>query len=80
MRDRIDSLSDDAGATITRTYVNGPTNTDPKVEVGDVVTVTVTFNSFDLNLPLVPFPDNGRVTQAAEARVENVLVTPEVCT
>ena len=47
-----------------------------KLETGDVVTVTVTFNAVDLNLPLVPYPANGRVTQSAEARVETV---PDRC-
>jgi Flp pilus assembly protein TadG len=77
--DRIDSLGDDTTATVSRTYVNGPGNTAAAVEVGDVVTVTVTFNSFDLNLPIVPFPDNGRVSQQADARVENVPTAPGVC-
>ena len=43
------------------------------------MTVTVTFNAIDLNIPFVPFPDNGTVTQSAEARVENVPTAPEVC-
>ena len=80
MRDRIDSLGSGGTATITRTYANGPGNTAPAVEVGDVVTVTVTFNAIDLNIPLVPYPTDGRITQAADARVESVLTTPEVCT
>ena len=72
VRSRIDSLGDAANATITRTYANGGSNTDPAVEVGDVVTVSVTFNSADLNIPLVPFINNAQVTQSADARVESV--------
>jgi Flp pilus assembly protein TadG len=81
VRDRIDALGNgDNAATITRTYANGPGNTDSAVEVGDVVTVVVTFNSVDLNIPLLPFPDNGQVSQSAEARVENVPSAPGACT
>ena len=39
---------------------------------GESVTVTVAFDSFDFNFPLVPFVDNGRVSQQATARVEIV--------
>jgi Flp pilus assembly protein TadG len=79
VRDRIDSLGDGASATITRTYANGPGNTKPAVEVGDLVTVTVTFHSLDLHVPFVPFVQDGRISQAAEARVENAPTAPEVC-
>lgn len=72
IRARIDSLGDAATAEIWRTYQNGPGNQKPTVEVGDVVTVTVEFQTPDLHLPLVPFPDDGVVRQSAEARVENV--------
>ena len=60
VRSRIDSLGDAANATITRTYTNGGTNTAAAVEVGDVVTVSVSFTSFDLNIPLIPFMNDGR--------------------
>jgi Flp pilus assembly protein TadG len=81
VRDRIDAVGNgDGSAAITRTYANGPGNTDSAVEVGDVVTVVVTFNSVDLNIPLLPFPANGQVTQSAEARVENVPSAPGACT
>lgn len=72
VRTRIDSLGDAATAEIWRTYSNGPGNVKPTVEVGDVVTVTVEFQTPDLHLPLVPFLDNGIVRQSADARVENV--------
>ncbi len=82
VRDRIDAVGNgDNSAAITRTYAKGPGNVDTsKVEVGDVVSVTVTFNSIDLNIPFVPFVNNGQVTQSAEARVENVPTPPEACT
>ena len=72
VRQRIDSLGDPATAGIFRTYANGPGNLEPTVEVGDVVTVTVTFQSPDFNLPLIPFVNDGVVRQSADARVENV--------
>jgi Flp pilus assembly protein TadG len=79
VRDRIDDLGSGGGAaTVTRTYANGPGNTAAAVEVGDVVTVRVTFNTIDLQIPLLPFGD-GSVTQEAESRVENVPTAPEVC-
>lgn len=79
VRDRIDALgSGGSAATVTRTYANGPGNTAAAVEVGDIVTVGVTFNSINLNIPLLPFSD-GSVTQSAESRVENVPTAPEVC-
>lgn len=42
------------------------------VVVGDRVQVEVQFKSHDLNLPFIPFIDNGLVTSTAEARVEYV--------
>ncbi len=79
IRDRIGSLGDAEHATISRTYTNGPGNIDPDVEVGDLVTVRVAFDSQDFNLPFVPFVDDGRVVGTAEARVESVPDAPEVC-
>lgn len=72
VRTRIDSLGDPASARIFRTYQDGPGNLKPTVEVGDVVTVTVEFQTPDLHIPLVPFLDDGTVRQSADARVENV--------
>lgn len=80
VQDRIDSVGPgSATATVTRTYTNGPGNTDSAVEVGDIVTVGVTFNSIDLNIPLLPFVGDGRITQSADSRVENVPEAPETC-
>lgn len=80
VRDQIGSLGDASTATVTRTYVNGPGNSDPSVEVGDIVKVGVSFTSVDLNIPLIPSVKDGRVTQTADARVENVPNAPESCT
>ncbi|WP_204163810.1 TadE/TadG family type IV pilus assembly protein [Nocardioides solisilvae] len=72
VRDRIDSLGDAGGATVTRTYTKGAGNSGTDVQVGDLVTVTVQFTSIDLGIPLIPFMDDGLVTQSADSRVEGV--------
>ena len=72
VRSRIDSLGESATAVVTRSYQNGPGNTNVAVEVGDVVTVTVAFHTFTMDVPMVPFLDDGVVTESADARVENV--------
>lgn len=82
VRARIASLGDEAGATITRTYTSpeGAARTSgADVEVGDLVSVTVTFESIDLNLPFVPFIDDGVVSQSGDSRVDYRPSTPEVC-
>lgn len=73
--DEIDSLTGtSASATITREY-----SSDSDVEVGDTVVVEVEFSSFDLQLPFLPFVDEGRVTSTAESRVDFVPSQPEEC-
>lgn len=83
VKGRIGSTSSDAnGATITRSYQTASGVAVPigSVAAGDVVTVTVTFDGYDFKLPFLPFINDGVVTQAADARVENVLVQPQACT
>jgi Flp pilus assembly protein TadG len=46
-------------------------------KVGDVITVTVSFQSLDMHL--FPLPDNGIVTETATVRVENVPTTAVAC-
>ena len=80
-RDRVEEQIDDltgtsSTATVVRTYdkASGPT-----VNIGDTVTVEVSFESFDLQLPFLPFVDDGRVSSTAEARVDYVPSQPEEC-
>jgi Flp pilus assembly protein TadG len=47
------------------------------MKVGDVITVTVSFDS--LNMHLFPLPNGGKVTQSERARVENVPASPRAC-
>jgi len=78
VRDNIDDVTGSGDtATITRTY----TKANPSlVQVGDTVTVSVAFNSYDLNIPLVPIVDNGEVASTVTARVEFVPTQPQECT
>ena len=77
VRARIGSTSSDAGdAEITRTYKREevsftPTPANP-VKIGDVVTVTVDFQSYYFHFPFVPFIDEGQVTESANSRVDYV--------
>lgn len=63
-------------AVVTRTYESATPGT---VQIGDTVTVTVSFKSSDFNLPFVPFISDGRVTNSAKARVDYVPAQPETC-
>jgi Flp pilus assembly protein TadG len=73
--DEIDSLTGTSStATITRDY-----SSVSDVEVGDTVVVEVKFDSFDLQLPFLPFVDDGLVTSTAESRVDFVPSQPEEC-
>lgn len=74
-----DAIDDFAGAEgvrlIRRTYIQDTTLTrtaSSPVVVGDRVEVEVQFTSHDLNLPFIPFINDGLVTSTVEARVENV--------
>jgi|tagenome__1003787_1003787.scaffolds.fasta_scaffold20986216_6 hypothetical protein len=60
--------TDDAGQTLS-----GPP------QVGDLVVVTVRFQSLHMGLPFLPVPDDGRISQSATARVENTPAVPPLC-
>ncbi|MCW2791794.1 MAG: hypothetical protein JWO76_892 [Nocardioides sp.] len=47
--------------------------------VGSTVTVTVSLQSLDIGLPFLPLPDDGRITQVARARIENVPAADLAC-
>ncbi len=72
VKSRIHALGDMATASVTRSYTKGPSNAGTAVQVGDLVTVSVSFSSVNLHIPLVPFLNDGKVTATADARVENV--------
>ncbi|QIK66087.1 hypothetical protein G7072_06790 [Nocardioides sp. HDW12B] len=56
------------GLDIRRDF--GDANANSKVDIGENVTVTVVFQSRDLDLPFLPFVDGGLVTKKATARVD----------
>jgi Flp pilus assembly protein TadG len=58
--------------TVTRAYATdgGVSQTAPVI--GSRVTVTVSFPTLDMNLPFLPVPDGGVVSESATARIENV--------
>lgn len=47
--------------------------------VGNVVRVTVSFQSLNLGIALLPLADGGRITQVSQARIENVPATDLAC-
>ena len=57
-------------ATVTRVFTK--TDSTKGVQPGDLVTVTVEYNSLNLNFPFLPFIQDGYVKQTAQARVDNV--------
>ncbi len=61
------SISSDANQVYVKREYPGAGST---VDVGDTVVVTVEFRSYDLNLPFVPFIDNGVVKSSATSRVD----------
>ena len=78
---RIGVTGDQSTAVVTRSYetATGLSQAVSDVAPGDVVTVTVQFKSYDMNLPFVPFINDGQVRQTADSRVEYVPATPEEC-
>lgn len=67
------------GNTVTaiRTFTPAPTNATGTTQVGDLMTVKVTFQAFDLGL--LPLPNGGTVSAQATSRVENFSTTPQTC-
>jgi Flp pilus assembly protein TadG len=41
------------------------------IEIGGKVSVTIAFQSLDLNFPFIPVPDNAMITREVDARVED---------
>jgi Flp pilus assembly protein TadG len=79
VQNRIGSFGNESTLDVVRSYAKGPGNSGAGVEVGDVVTVRVSFDSVDFNFPFVPFINGGRVSESADSRVENVPTAPEAC-
>jgi Flp pilus assembly protein TadG len=57
---------------VTRRYHTESGTTLSGPVVGDLVTVTVTFQSLDMQIPFLPVPHNGTVTETGVGRIEVV--------
>ena len=68
-----------SSATIGTVYTNpdGTTATASTVKNGGTVTVTITYDTLNMNFPFVPFLDDPSITREVDARVEDV--TDEGC-
>lgn len=66
-------------AYITRTYVRRPAGRTGDLLPGDEVTVKFQFDGFDMNLPFLPVPSNGKITATVKARLEYVPEQPQEC-
>ena len=78
----IAGVSDDPGAVISRTYEDaGGATVDPaNVDIGDYVVVDISFESTDLQIPFLPFVNDGQVNASARARVDYLNNgKPEAC-
>jgi Flp pilus assembly protein TadG len=58
--------------TVQRTYDKSSGNVGAGTQIGDDVTVTVTFDSLKFNLPFAPLPNDGKVVSQARTRVDYV--------
>lgn len=68
------------GLQVFRTFTNPDGSKVPAasaVDVGDTVTVVVRFKTYDLNLPFVPFIEDGWVEAEAVSRVDFVPTPPD---
>jgi Flp pilus assembly protein TadG len=78
VRDRLGqattATSDSAITVVTKTYTkaDGTTGMAYPGEIGGTVTLSVTFPTFNLNLPIISAPNGGDVTRSATARIEDV--------
>jgi len=69
-----------APASVTRTYYDTAGNVSTSGPVlGGLVRVQVSFQSLDMNLPFVPVPNGGVVTDDADGRVESIPAVPLSC-
>ena len=62
-----------ASATITTAFVNsdGTAATAATVKTGGTVTLTISFDTLNMNFPFVPFLDDPTVDRTVQARVED---------
>ncbi len=79
VKDRVGAADFGNPVTVKREYEKASGNTDPGVQPGDLVTVSVKFNSLNLNFPFLPVPGDATVSSVADTRVEFVPTEPDEC-
>jgi Flp pilus assembly protein TadG len=62
------------GTTTTRTYSTTP------AKAGFPVTVTIRYQALNIGFPFIPIPNDGEITQSAQARVERATSKSVNCT
>jgi hypothetical protein len=72
VEDRVGAANFGNAITVERDYPSG-------TGIGNLVTVTVTFDTLDFNFPFVPVPGDGTVRTEVDTRVEFEPTTPEEC-
>ena len=75
----LDNAQGETGAVLAKRtfYTDSQASMPGAAVIGGSVRVHVEFHTIDLGLPLVPFINNGQVSEDAVARVENVSSDPE---
>ncbi|MCW2866382.1 MAG: hypothetical protein JWR20_570 [Marmoricola sp.] len=66
------SVAGAKNVVVTRSYTKAGGNTGTGAQIGDQVTVQVTFDSMNFSLPFVPVPNGGQVESSATTRVDYV--------
>ena len=80
VQDGIDAVAGHSATTyIKRTYVRRPAGRTGDLLPGDEVTVKFQFQAFDMNIPFVPVPNDGKITSTVKVRLEYVPEQPEEC-
>jgi hypothetical protein len=70
----------DGSVVVTHVFTDAagvPISREPRA--GDLVEVTVSFDSLDLGIPLLPLPHDGNVSQTARNEVQNAPDSPIPC-
>ena len=79
VQDRVGMADFGNAVTVKRDYAKASGNTGAGVQPGDLVSVSVQFDSLNLKFPFLPVPGNATVGTTADTRVEFVPTEPEEC-
>lgn len=64
------------GVVVDRAYTKAddtPIIAPAPAEIGGRVSVTITFDTLDLNFPFIPLFNDGKITKVVDARVEDLI-------